>query len=100
MINKILWDLINTGKVVSFIDDVIIETEIEEEYNNIVEVVVKRLVENNLYIKPERCKWKVKEVEFLGVVIGLEGIKIEQKKVKDVLNWPTLKRVENIQKFL
>ena len=44
------------GKVVSFIDDVIIGTEIKEEYNEIVEEVVKRLVENNLYIKPENCK--------------------------------------------
>ena len=46
----------------------------EKEYDKVVEEVVKRLVENNLYVKPEKCKWKVLEVEFLGVVIGLEGI--------------------------
>ena len=39
--------------------------------------MVKRLAENNLYIKSEKCKWKVKEVGFLEVVIGLEGIKME-----------------------
>ena len=49
MINKILQDLINTRKVASFIDDIIIRTETEEELDEIVEEVVKRLVENNLY---------------------------------------------------
>jgi len=43
------------------------------------------LAENNLYIKPEKCKWKVREVGFLGVVIGPEGIKIEEEKVKKIL---------------
>ena len=56
IINKILWDFINTGKVASFIDDVIIRTEMEERYDELVEEVVKRLAENNLYVKPEKCK--------------------------------------------
>jgi len=42
----------------------------------------------------------MREVGFLGVVIGSEGIKMEKEKVKDVLDWPTLKCVKNIQKFL
>ena len=56
IMNKILQDLINTGKVASFIDDVIISTEEEEKYDELVEEVVRRLVENNLYIKSEKCK--------------------------------------------
>ena len=56
MINKILWDLINTGKVTSFIDNIIIGTEGEAEHNELVEEVVKRLMENDLYVKPEKCK--------------------------------------------
>ena len=71
IMNEILWDLINTGKVASFIDDIIIGTETEEEHNELVEEVVRSSAENNLYIKPEKCKWKVREVRFLGVVIGL-----------------------------
>ena len=61
---------------------------------------MKRLTENNLYVKLERCKWKMKEVGFLGVVIGPEGIKIEEEKMKGVLNWLTSECVKNIQKFL
>ena len=54
--NEILQDLINIEKVVSFIDNVIVETRKEEDYNKIVEKVVRRLVENDLYVKPEKCK--------------------------------------------
>ena len=43
---------------------------------------------------------EVREVDFLGVVIGLEGIKIKEEKVKLVLDWPVSKLVKNIQKFL
>jgi len=59
MMNKILWDLINTGKVTSFIDNMIIRMEGEERHDKIVEEVVKRLAENDLYIKPEKYKWKI-----------------------------------------
>jgi len=42
--------------VASFIDDVIIDTEIEEGHDELVEEVVKRLAENSLYMKLEKCK--------------------------------------------
>jgi len=97
--NKLLQDLINTGKITSFINNVI-GTEMEEEHNKMVEKVVKWLAENNLYVKLEKYKWKIKEVEFLKVIIGLEGIKMEEEKVKSILDWPTLQGVKDIQKFL
>jgi len=56
IISEILWDLIDTGEVASFIDDVIVETGKKEEYDKVVKEVVKRLVENNLYIKLEKYK--------------------------------------------
>ena len=61
---------------------------------------MKRLTKNDLYVKPEKCKWKVRKVVFLGVVIGLEEIKIEKENMKEVLGWLTPKGVKNIQKFL
>jgi len=57
--NEILQDLINMGKAVGFIDDVIIRTEKKEGHDEIVEKVVKKLAENNLYVKPEKYKQKV-----------------------------------------
>ena len=100
MMNELLRDLINIGKVVAFIDDVIIGTESEEGHDELVAEVIKRLEKNDLYVKPEKCKWKVREVGFLGVVIRADGIKIEEEKVKGVLDWPVLKCVKDVQKFL
>jgi len=56
MMNELLRNLINMGKVASFIDDVIVRMEGEERYDEIVEEVVKRLAKNDLYIKPEKYK--------------------------------------------
>jgi len=100
IMNELLRDLVNTGKVVAFINNVIVGMETEEGHDEIVAEVIRRLEENDLYVKPEKCKWKVREVEFLGVIIGPEGIKMEKGKVKGVLEWLTPKCVKNIQKFL
>jgi len=56
MMNELLRDLINTGKVAVFIDDVIVGTETEEGHNELVAEVIKRLEKNDLYVKPEKCK--------------------------------------------
>ena len=53
--NKILRDLVNEGKVTAFVDDILVGTEIKEGHDEIVEKVLRRLEENNLYVKPEKC---------------------------------------------
>ena len=100
MMNELLRDLINTGKVAVFINDVIVRTETEKGHDELVAEVIRRLEENDLYVKLEKCKWKVREVEFLGVVIGPDGIKMEEEKVKGILEWLTPKCVKEVQKFL
>ena len=100
MMNELLRDLINTGKVAVFINDVIVGTETEKGHDELVAEVIRRLEENDLYVKPEKCKWKVREVEFLGVVIGPDRIKMEEEKVKEILEWLTPKCVKEVQKFL
>jgi len=54
MMNKILRNLVNEGKVAVFVDNVLVGTETEEGYNEIVEEVLGRLEENDLYVKPEK----------------------------------------------
>jgi len=71
---------------VTFIDDILVATDTEKEYNELVEEVLKRLEENNLFVKPEKCKWKVREVEFLGVIIGPKGVEMQKEKVEEVFN--------------
>jgi len=52
--NEILRDMINEGKVTAFVNDLLVGTETEEGHNEIVKEVLKRLKENDLYIKPEK----------------------------------------------
>jgi len=72
-----------------FVDDVLVGTETKEGHDKIVEEVLKRLEENDLYVKPEKCMWKVKKVPFLGVVMEEERVEMEEGKVERVLKWPT-----------
>ena len=100
MMNEIMRDMINEGKVTAFVDDVLVGTETEEEYDEIVEEVLRRLEENNLYVKLKKYTWKVRKIGFLGVVIGPNGIEIEREKVNGVLSWLEPKNVKDVRKFL
>ena len=100
MINDLFRDLINQGDTVTFIDDILVAIDTEEGHDKLVEEVLKRLEENDLSMKPEKCKWKVREVEFLGVVIGPRGVEIQKEKIEEVLNWPAPRNVKEVQKFL
>ena len=100
MMNDLFRDMINQGSTATFINDIIIAMDTEEGHDEIVEEVLKRLEENDLFIKPEKCKWKVREVEFLGVVIGPGGIRMQKEKVNGVLSWPTPKSTKDVQKFM
>jgi len=100
MMNEILRDMINEGKVVVFVDDVLVGAETEEGHDKVVEEVLRRLEENDLYIKPEKCAWKVRKIRFLGVVIEPSGIEMEKEKVDRVLNWPEPRNMKDVRKFL
>jgi len=98
--NKILRDMINKGKVAAFVDDILVGIETEERYNEIIKEVLRRLEKNDLYIKPEKCIWKVWKIGFLEVIIGPNGIEIEKEKVDGVLSWLEPKNIKDIRKFL
>ena len=100
MMNDLLRDLVVEEKVAVFIDDVMIATETEKEHDEIVEEVLRRLEENNLFVKPEKCVWKVREVEFLGVIIGENGVRMENEKVQGVIEWPVPRNMKDVQKLL
>ena len=70
MINDLFCNMINQGNTETFIDNIIVTTETEEGHDELVEEVLIRLEQNDLFVKPKKCQWRVWEVEFLGVVIG------------------------------
>jgi len=75
MMNDLFQDLINQRDTATFIDDILVATDTEERHDELVEEVLRRLEENDLSVKPEKCKWKVREIEFLGVVISPKGVR-------------------------
>ena len=99
IMDKILRDLVNKGKVAIFVDEILVETKTKKGHNEI-EEVLRRLKENDLYMKLEKCIWKVRKIGFLGVVIESNRIEIEKKKVNKVLSWPEPKNMKDVRKFL
>jgi len=56
MMNDLFWDLINKGDTATFINDILVATDIEKGHDKLVEEVLKRLEKNDLFVKPEKCK--------------------------------------------
>jgi len=71
-----------------------------DRHDELVEEILRRLKEHDLYVKPEKYEWKVWEVGFLGVVIGPDGIKMKKEKVRGMLEWPIPECIKDVQKFL
>jgi hypothetical protein len=99
MMNHIFRDMLDQGVIV-YIDNILIYTEIEEEHDELVKEVLKRLEENGLVISPEKCVWVRNRVEFLGYIISEEGIEMAKDKVETILVWEPPKSLKEIQAFL
>ena len=100
MMNEILKEEIDRGVVIVFIDDILIFTESEEGHDEIVKEVLRKLRENDLFLKAEKCTFRAEEIEFLGLIIGPDGIKMDPIKVEAITSWPIPKRVKDVQVFL
>ena len=72
---------------------------LQEGHDEIVKEILKRLEENDLYIKPEKYIWKVRKIRFLGIIIEPNRIEIEKKKVDEILHWLELKNIKDVRKF-
>jgi Reverse transcriptase (RNA-dependent DNA polymerase) len=100
MMNIILKEEIDCSVVIVFIDNILIFMEKKEGHKEIVKEVLWKLKENDIFLKVEKCIFGALEIEFLGLIISLDGIKMDLIKVNAIMSWPVLKRVKNIQAFL
>jgi len=62
--------------------------------------VLEKLLENNLYVKLEKCEFDKSETTFLGYVISKNGLKMDKEKVKAILDWPAPTNVKEVQSFI
>jgi len=86
--------------VVVYINDILIYSSSLEEHEEHLRKVFQRLRENKLYAKLEKCEFGVTEVDFLGHRITQEGLKMDDHKVKAIVDWEPPKSLPSFRSFL
>ena len=81
-------------------DDILIYSDIYDQHTRHVKMVLDALKQKNLKVKAEKCRFRVKEVTFLGFVIIPENIQMEMTKVDSIQSWPAPKNIKDLQKLL
>jgi hypothetical protein len=100
MMNDILRDLINEGHVIVYLDDILIYTDTLEEHRKIVRRVLETLEKHKLFLKPEKCDFEKIEIEYLGVIISHNSMRMDPAKIKGIMEWPVPKNIKQVQAFL
>ncbi len=99
MMNDIFKDLIASGKVTIYLNDILIMSKTKEEHRRIMREVLKTLRKHKLFLKAEKCEFEVLETEYLGVIISKGSIHMDPVKIKGILDWPVPTKKE-LQSFL
>ena len=99
MMNDIFKDLIGVY-VIIYLDDLLIFSEDESMHDEHVREVLRRLRENDLFCKPEKCKFRQSTVEYLGLLISQGNVSMDPAKVAAVVDWPTPKKLKDVQAFI
>ena len=100
MMDDIFNGLIMEGVVVVYLDDILIFTETLEEHWRVTQRVMEFLQKHNLFLKPKKCKFEKTKVEYLGVIISQNSVKMDPVKVAGVTEWPTPSNRKEVQSFL
>jgi hypothetical protein len=79
-INKVLSRIVDYF-IVIYLDDILIYSKLGEDYYTYIRIIIKRLRKYKLYIKLNKCFFNIKEVEFLGFIIGFIGVKLNLNKI-------------------
>jgi len=100
MINDIFRTLIAEGIMAVYLDNILIFTEMEEEHEQAVWRVLEVLAKHKLFLRPEKCKFYWKRIEYLGLVISENKVEIDPVKVARVHDWPTPENQTDVQAFI
>ena len=100
MMDHIFRDLVSQGKVLVYIDDIVIHTKDREEHRQITQQVLELLRENKLYVKPEKCEIEKDEIEYLGLIVSEGKIRMDPVKTDAIEEWPVAVKLKELQSFL
>src|SRR5260221_2049669 len=100
MMNDILRDFIHNGEAICYMDDILIYSHTLSDHRWIICQVLTTLRKQRLFLKPEKCKFEQKEVEYLGLVISKDHVAMDPTKVCGGMELPTPMQVKEVQSFL
>jgi hypothetical protein len=100
MMNEIYEDLITQGVVSIYLDDILIFTSTLEEHRPISRMVMERLRKHKLYLRHKKCKFEKTCIEYLGVIISHNKVKMDPVKIAGVSEWPTPTNKKEVQSFV
>src|SRR5258707_7462466 len=84
MMNDILQDFIHNSEAICYMDNILVYSHTLSDHQWIIHQVLSTLQERRLFLKPEKCKFKQKEVEYLRLVILKDHVTMDLMKVKEV----------------
>ena len=99
MANDIFRDFLDIFTII-YLDDILIFSKTQEQHDEHVRQVLRRLQEYGIYVKLEKCSFDIKQVEFLGYIVSSEGISMDPTKVQTILEWRTPQSMRDVQCFL
>jgi hypothetical protein len=100
MMNEIFQDLITEGVVSVYLDDILIFTNLLEEHHRITCLVLDRMREHKLYLRPEKCEFEKTKIEYLSVIISHNKVEMDPVKIAGVADWPTPSNEKEVQSFV
>ncbi len=100
MMNDIFKDLIASGTVTVYLDDILIMSKTKEEHRCITCEVIKVLQKNKLFLKAEKCEFDTLETEYLGVIISEGSICMDPVKIQGIAEWLIPAKKQQLQSFL
>lgn len=99
-INNVFSDLIKTGDVLVYMDDILVATETIEYHLEILQQVFKLMVDNILSLRMDECRFLQNKIEYLGYKISEKGISPTKSGVEAIMNFPILKSTRELHSFL
>ena len=85
---------------VVYLDDILIFSKTQTEHDNHVKLILDKLKDAHLFANPQKCEFDKSQVEYLGFLVGADGIKMNPKKLSTITDWPTPHSAHDIQVFL
>jgi hypothetical protein len=86
--------------LVVYLDDILIYLENPAKHDNHVGLILERLIQHGLAVRPKKCLFDLMENDFLGHIILVDGIRMDPAKVAPVKDWTYPKENKSLQMFL